>query len=217
MNNTEKFWALDAKIRERVPGYSIKFKDESIFMKILGKVLFFNKHFMTGVTTTIGKTVYFARRDWFEADPGRYFYTLCHEYAHVMDYVRHPVTFTAGYILPQALAIFALGALFAFVSKWFLLFLLALLFLAPIPSPVRTWAELRGYGMSIKSRLWDSQAVTQKRLDYYTEHFTGPNYYFMWPFKNYIAKELQKYVDTNMCLSDPSSVYMDVSNILRIS
>jgi hypothetical protein len=118
-------------------------------------------------------------------------------------------------MLPQALAILALGALFAFVSKWFLLFLLALLFLAPIPSPARAKAELRGYGMSIKSRLWDGQAVSQERIDYYVKHFTGPGYYFMWPFKSCVQKKLQKYMDTDDCLSD--SVYMDVYDILRTS
>lgn len=215
MNNTEKFWALDTKIRERVPDYKIKFKNESTFMKILGKILFFNKDFMTHVTTVIGKTIYFARRDWFEADPGRYFYTLCHEYVHIMDYDRRPASFASGYLMPQALAIFSLGALLSFISPWFLLFLLALIFLAPLPSRVRAWAELRGYGMSIKSRLWDGQAVSQERIDRYVTYFTGPAYYYMWPVKHCIIKKLSKYVYSDDCLSDPNPAYMDVYNLLR--
>jgi len=217
MNNTEKFWALDAKIKERVPGYKIKFKDESFLMKALDKILFFNKDFITSVTTVIGKTVYFPRRDWFEENPGRYFYTLCHEYVHIMDYVRHPVLFTIGYLMPQALAILALGALFSFINPCFLWFLLALLCLAPLPSLVRAQAELRGFGMSIKARLWDGLNVSEEHLNYYVDLFTGPAYYFMWPFSGVVKRKLQKYMDSDDCLSDASPVYMDVYNLLRAS
>ena len=28
-------------------------------------------------------------------------------------------------------------------------------------------------------------------LDYVTEHFIGPNYYWMWPFKKYIRRRLE--------------------------
>jgi len=217
---TQKFYDLEAVIKERVPDFEIKFKDESRFMKILGKVLFFNKAFMTHYTTTIGKTVYFPSRALFEQYPGAYFYTLAHEYVHVMDYVQHPVLFTLGYLSPQILALLALFSFLAFINPYFLLFLIALLFAAPIPAPYRTWAELRGYGMSCKVRLWcgEKLEVIQNIIkERYVTAFTTAAYYFMCPFKNYIINKLLEWTTSDDCLSDANPAFMDVYNVVKHS
>ena len=59
--NREQAILFDIKIIAANMGVSIKYKDNSWFMKVLSKILFFNKKFMTRFTTTIGKTVYFPR------------------------------------------------------------------------------------------------------------------------------------------------------------
>lgn len=66
----------------------------------------------------------------------------------------------------------------------------ASLLLAPWPAPGRTWAELRGYGMSIylELRLFEKTSIEPKVLQ-----FTGPAYYWMWPFSGYIQDKLKKY------------------------
>lgn len=69
-------------------------------------------------------------------------------------------------------------------------FLLSILPLAPWPSPGRMWAELRGYGMSVHAEywLWGHSFIGAK-----IKQFTGPNYYFMWPFTRYIYRKLVRY------------------------
>jgi len=215
---TQKYYELEALIKERVPGFKVKFKDQSTFMKIIGKIMFFNKRFMTDFTTTLGKTVYFPSRAKFDRDPGAYFYTLAHEYVHVMDYVARPFIFFAGYAFPQILSLFSLFAFFAFLNPYFLLFLIALLFAAPIPAPFRTWVELRGYGMNCKVRLWDgwSEKSVQNEIGWYTKAFTTSAYYFMCPFKTYITKKLMNWAkpSNDECLSYKNPAYIDVHNIL---
>lgn len=210
MNDDERFDALVSKMKERLPTSSIKYKDESTFMEKLDKVLFFNKAFMTCYTTTIDTTVYFPTRKEVEANKGRFFYTLCHEYVHAWDANNSPVLFNVGYLFPQILALLSLGAFLAFINIWFLLFLFALLFLAPIPSPSRTWAELRGYGMSCKVEKWKFGKVDKICFDSRIRSFIGPGYYFMWPFKKCVRAELRKYIETDECLKDKNPAYKDV-------
>jgi hypothetical protein len=187
-------------------------------MKFVGKIMFFNKGFMTDYITTIGKTVYFPSKAKFEADPGAYFYTLAHEYVHVADYAARPTTFIIGYLFPQILASLSLLSLLAFFSPYFLLFLLTLIFVAPIPAPYRAWAEIRGYAMSCKVRLWDgwSEETVRNRLELkYANAFTTSAYYFMWPFKNYVIRKLTEKVSSDSCLSDSNPACVDVYNIIK--
>lgn len=67
----------------------------------------------------------------------------------------------------------------------------AALLLAPLPAPGRTWAELRGYGMSIFLELKLLGKIGS--LDRKIRQFTGPAYYFMCPFENYVRGKLEKY------------------------
>jgi hypothetical protein len=202
-------------MKERVPSSEIKYKNESSLMKLLGKVLFFNKTFMTQYTTTKGTKVYFPNRKDVEAHPERYFNTLAHEYVHVWDANNAPIGFPIIYLLPQLLAILSLGAFLAFINTWFLLFLIFLVFLAPIPSPGRAWAELRGYGMSCKVRKWKHGHVSKDYLDSRVETFAGSAYYFMWPFKSHVRRTLQKYIDTDECLNDKNPAYRDVYELVK--
>ena len=54
---------LIVTIRRQVPGFKLAYKDESLFMKLLGVLTYpFNQRFMDGFITTIGTTVYFPDR-----------------------------------------------------------------------------------------------------------------------------------------------------------
>lgn len=213
MNNLEQ---LQARIRTRAPKFEIRFKDESLFMKILGKILFFNKSFMTRYITTIGDKVYWPSRKKFEDDPTASFIILAHEYVHIMDYINHPMYFTSGYAFPQILAIFALLSVLAFISPWFLFFLFFLLFLAPIPAPIRKWAEMRGYGMTVKLRAWFWGPLSEEDIDHYSKQFTTSAYYFMWPFEKNVKKELRNWAnpDDLECFNI-NPAYEDVYNIIK--
>lgn len=87
--------------------------------------------------------------------------------------------FFFAYATPQILALLALHVFVAYNWWW----LAALLFLLPLPSPFRTWAELRGYRRSRELGADVDALVTR---------FTTVKYWFMWPFKNHIRKLLLK-------------------------
>lgn len=195
---------LEAAVKEHAPKFEVKFKDESRFMKLIDKVLFFNKVFMTNYITTIGQKVYWPSREKYEGDPSNSFNVLAHEFVHIMDHIKNPVKFPLSYLFPQILA--APGLLFvlllpvlvplialSLVSSWWLLMLLFLLFMAPLPSPGRKKAEIRGYGMSFRVRMWRYNQVSDWKFERSVKAFTGPNYYFMWPFRKQVEKELTEY------------------------
>lgn len=228
MANRILLTALENRIKEHASGFEIKFKNESALMKIIGKILSpFNKTFMTSFKTTIGQKVYWPTRELYEANPSQSFNTLAHEFVHIMDYKLKPIRFTLGYLFPQILA--APGVLFtlllpvwlplmilSILSPWWLLFLVSLVFLAPIPSPGRKKAEVRGYGMSCLVRFWRFGSVLDREFNHYVGAFTGPAYYFMWPFKRSIEKQLKPYCSENASVfNDPNSAYKVVYNLLE--
>lgn len=217
MNDRQMLEALQIKIKERVPSFEIRYKDQNWFMKLLGKLMFFNKNFMTKYITTIGNKVYWASKEKFEQNKLGSFLGLAHEYVHVMDYVAHPVRFVMGYLFPQILAAFSVLSVLAVISPWFLLFLLFLLALAPSPAPFRKWAEMRGFGMSVKGRAWLWGSVSEDQINGYAEQFTTSAYYFMWPFEKCIKKQLIEWADPHNlnCLNDSNPAYKDVYDIIK--
>lgn len=222
-----KFAALENRIKSRYPKFNYKFKDEDPKMKFLGKLMFFNKSFLTGYTTTIGQTVYFPSKKKFEISPDDYFETLCHEYVHIADDAAHPILFKLKYAFPQILAFPAVLLVlllplliplmvFSLVSPWWLLTLLMAVFLAPIPSPGRTEAELRGYGMSVKVRMWEGifgDSYYNRCLNY----FTSSSYYYMCRNEEFILNKLKQFGTTDDCLNDDTPVYRDVYNLVKMA
>lgn len=122
---------------------------------------------------------------------------MAHETVHEADRNRlGTLLFTILYLSPQILALGALLALFAiwFTNSW-LWALLALLFLAPIPSLGRTYIELRGYRMNVLfMRKVDKVAEESLSpyLEYMAQNFTSGNYYFMMPIKKLVISKLRK-------------------------
>lgn len=169
-------------------------KDESSFMRLIGKILFFNRGFMTIFITTIGQTIYWPRDIW--EDDYAVWSVLPHELTHAMDFRRMGLIPAALiYLFPQVLAVFALGAIGAIWDVRFLWFLLALIFLFPWPAPGRKYMEMRGFAMSVATDMWANP--THKREEapnWILDNFTGPNYYWMWPFRKHLEAQFKTWI-----------------------
>lgn len=167
--------------------YTIKYKNESLFMKILGYILFFNPKFMTEFTTTIGNTIYFPNRERVKAYKAVYEMVLCHEIVHMYDESKKTkFLFKFEYLLPQILSLLAIPLLFIFSWK---AALIPLVFLTPLPAFFRKEYEKRGYVMSLyaKNRIYKAFGADPKlkeEASFIVKQFTGPTYYFMWPIEN---------------------------------
>ena len=170
-------------ILEDIPNFEIRSKKDSWFMRTVGKLMFFNKRFMTGYITTWYPHVYVPSLPWkrnnIAAIP-----VLAHEWVHLHDRKRMGLLFNLLYASPQC---FAPLALFGFWNPWFFLFFLCFL---PIPSPGRAWAEFRGYRMTIATYYWMSGYKID--IKWVVEQFVGPSYYFMWPFRGWLMRKFQK-------------------------
>lgn len=213
-----RFYRFLQLLQKQEPDLKIQLKDQSAFMKFLGYLLFFNTKFITNYTTTIGKTIYLSS----EKMPS--IITLAHEFMHIRDTdkVKGPI-FGFLYLLPQILAPFML--FFALVH-WVLGAGLFLLFLLPLPAPMRAYYEIRGYTMSlfIRNEIYKEQGLNEQirkdllldSANQYNKRFTSSAYYFMWPFG--VKKQLKRKVDliiSEKILED--QIFQEVASAFRAS
>jgi hypothetical protein len=180
------FQDLLTSAQKYFPSLQVKYKDQSWFMKLLGKIMFFNPGFMKTYTTTIGSTVYFPNETFVKIRPISGCVILMHELVHMYDEKKltKPV-FSFSYLFPQILVPIFLLMLF-FVS-WKIALPLALLSLAPLPAYFRMTYEKRAYISSLYT-----MQLLGKRLNFdpklsiqasaFVKHFKDSSYYFMWPF-----------------------------------
>lgn len=157
----------------------------------------FNSDFDTRYITVINGECWFPASYFsedgarFTGDERRTVEILAHETIHEFDRKRlGTVPFTCAYLFPQILAVFSLLSVLAVWNMWWLLCLLFLLFLAPIPAPGRAWIEVRGYKTNMsfgRMNGWDPQLVSYSIID---TNFAGPNYYYMMPFREWVASRL---------------------------
>lgn len=205
-------------LRLKEPDLKIAYKDQSLFMKILAAILFFNPAFSKQFITVIGKTIYYPSKDNFDAlDPVDVKIHISHEYRHMRDSSKNPL-FYFLYLCPQILA--PLWLFLGFVS-WPAAIALFILFLLPLPAPFRAYYEYRGYetglfvinqmllarGMDLETR----KAVLEDNLALIKPQFTTFNYYVMWIFG--IEKQMTKSIDK--ILSDQIFKEDDVFEDLR--
>lgn len=181
-----KVKALIEIIKKDFPDFEVIDKKQSTLMSVLSKVLFFNKKFMTHYTTTVGNKIYVPDLSFLD-DEDNAFIVLAHEYVHMCDNKRLGPLFKLLYLSPQ---IFALLSLFAF---WNITWLWCLLFLLPLPSPGRTWFEYRGYSMSMACYYF--LYGVKPEVKWYLDYFSTSLYYWMCPFRDYLAGELDKSLD----------------------
>lgn len=158
----------------------IKFKNESLLMKIISTLLFFNKDFMSSYVTTIGKTVYFPSKEHFYKNEESSFIVLCHEAMHVNDSNKYTgLLFSFLYLFPQALFLFGF---FGFLNPWMFL---CFFFLLPLPS-IRAYFEYRAYLVTlyVKNKM-------NYRIYIYDiiKQFTTSRYYWMFPFESLLEKK----------------------------
>lgn len=172
-----------SKIKFYFPQFEIKYKDQSSLMKWVGKLMFFNKNFMTHYTTTLGNKVYFPSESYVSTRPLSSLIVVLHELVHIQDHKKLGLLFSFLYASPQ---IFALLALPFLLLSW-KLSLLCLLFLSPIPSFFRMYYERKAYIVSLYSmkklgQHKDFKVNLASQKIYFVKQFKDASYYFMWPF-----------------------------------
>lgn len=189
MINNDNFYKLYSILNKKTKsGIEIKFKNESAFMKLLGKLLFFNKSFMTKYTTTIGNTIYFPNKEYVDnTDSDESITILSHEFVHIRDNERFGILFNLAYLSPQIFSLLAL--LIVPFSLYGLLFLLLLL---PIPSYGRMVIERRAYATNLYSmyrllnhKKYSPDDISIKQIvlsNFLNKQFVSFSYYLMWPF-----------------------------------
>lgn len=108
--------SLENRIRTDIADFKVRFKDESWLLKAMGVLSYpFNPRFMTNVTTTLGSTVYFPTRAYYEQNVERSFDILTHEYVHMWDR-KTGAHSEVLYLFPQLLAVVPL--LLYWVFAW---------------------------------------------------------------------------------------------------
>lgn len=180
-----------AKINSYFPSFTIEYKNQSIFMKFLGILLFFSKSFMVDYTTTIGDTVYFPDQTFVNTKPVTSVIVLLHELVHMHDERKlGKIIYSFLYLFPQILF---LPSLLLFFLSWKLALPILLVLLTPLPAYFRMMYEKRAY----MAALYSMNALNNKhkynidlhgQANYFATQFHGPFYYYMWPF-NDIGKE----------------------------
>src|SRR6266699_1946330 len=124
------------------PKLKIAYKDQTWWMRFLGKILFFNKKFMSNYTTTIGNTVYFPSQEFVRQRPISSIVVLLHELVHINDARQiSSALFSFLYLTPQILTLLALPLWLLFGWKLGLLWIA--LFISPLPSYFRMHFEKR--------------------------------------------------------------------------
>jgi hypothetical protein len=167
--------------------FNVYYKDESLFMKILSYILFFNPSFSTDFTTTIGNSIYFPNRSSVLNDEVNYSIILSHELRHVCQAKKYSsIFFGFLYLFPQILVLLSV---LSFLSYYFLFFLV---FAAPIPAYFRSFFEKQAYVISLfvtyqylvqkKYSQDDIDKDLSRMSSFCNSMFTQSSYYFMWPF-----------------------------------
>ncbi len=229
----DRFNRLLGILQKDQSNIKIAFKDESVFMKLLGKLAFFNKLFMTNFTTVVGKTIYFPNRSILEnsKDLGP-LVILAHEYRHMYDFGGwlKSMFIRIAYFSPQILAplmvLFLLLPIIWAVSISISIFLF-LAFLCPLPSPGRKYYEVNGYITSLfvmnefyKENGWNEMErkfFLDGHTNFINEQFTGPNYYYMWPWG--VKSELNIAIDKILKeeLEKEDNFYLEMKEIIKNS
>lgn len=177
--------------KKHFPNLKIKYKDQSLFMKILSYILFFNRSFMTDYITTIGNTIYFPNKEHTENNPLQTKLILLHEYVHLYDSSKYNnFIFSILYLFPQILFIFTLPIFFI---NWWVALLLLTITLLPLPAYFRMLFEKRAYMVSLyanrKMAIKNNLAYDLRySKEFIIKQFNTSSYYYMWTFSG-LSKE----------------------------
>jgi hypothetical protein len=188
----------------------IRNKRSSTFLRAVGWVFIksgLSPRFMSHFFTILGNKIYAPIEIIEQMNDVQLLQILMHETIHAFDRKKYgTVLFSAAYLFPQILALFApVGVLAAIISgnvSWLWL-LLALLFLAPIPAPFRMWFELRANRADIsfvKKVVYNNRTgdeIPGNYIELIANRYCNGEYYFMWPFRAHIIKLLKAKPDVS--------------------
>lgn len=181
-------YAKDIKLKSKAnPNWLLK-----LIAPIVG---LFNDSFMTGYITTLGNTIWYPEGWLDRGDVKSRLSTIAHECIHIKQGAEQGSVLHAFlYLFPQSLAVLSLLAFLAIpFGLWWLLCLLFLLCLAPIPAPFRYMKELEAYRVKLIffKYAWNSNDDMMRwAKDHVIKNMSSSDYYFCWPFKNRILKDL---------------------------
>lgn len=189
-------------------------KSSSWTQRLIGKVIgpLTGGRYMTDYWTTIGGTIY--RPDDVSSDEWE---TVFHELTHVVQARRRGGTLWHSllYLMPQVLFLPALVTLLVLylagaLGPWWMAS--SLVCLAPWPSYWRMWRECEGYSLGLVLQELRQDDLGMYLLGWATDHFTGPSYYFMWPFEEKMRNRLYQ----KLFLLDRSSDGVSFLNSLPV-
>jgi hypothetical protein len=203
-----------AKAQTYFPSLQIKYKDQSIFMQILGKIMFFAPNFMTTYVTTLGNTVYFPSQQYIQNQPRSACDVFIHECVHIYDEKKIGFPFQLGYTFPQILAPFMWLLLFFF--PWWAVLALFVLFLLPLPAPWRAFFEKRAYFVQMYASYTLYKDDPEKAGLAFASWFRNGAYYWMWPFEQdilFVQEAVNIKAGKPNCASDPVLLQM-VNNLI---
>ncbi len=189
------FEGLSKLIAADIPKFSNRWKLTAWWNLFVAVVIWpFNSKYLTGYITTNYPHVDWPREDYAGEDGN--WKVLAHEYVHLSDRKRLGLWFNFAYLFPQVFAALAVTAFFGFLNPWCWFNLLWLLALAPWPSRGRTWAELRGYTMSMAVNYWRYGSVQDGTVEWIEPQFTGWSYYKMsWRSPEKMRELLQQQIE----------------------
>lgn len=170
------------RARQFYPDLKIQYKDQSLLMKIINKVLFFTKDFNT-YTTTIGSTIYYPSSTFIKNNPATAAVILMHELSHLYNSKKNGFILSGlAYLFPQILALLSIPLFIIFGWK---LALLSLFFLLPLPAYFRMQEEKQAYTISLYvlyklNQLQNFNTKLEPIKDNFVKEFSGPDYYFVW-------------------------------------
>lgn len=191
-HNLDKF--MSNVVSLRFPGVKVYDKSSSALMwalYVIGFMWIWNKGFMTRFHTAVGTSVYITRRSIEGKRWNGIYRTMRHEFMHLLQREKHGLKYDLSYLFPQILSVFSLTALFAiwFSNAW-LFGLVFLAMLLPWPAPWRAKWEFEGYTQTMLVSYEETGKIPQSRIESIIRNFTGPFYYFMFPFKSYVTKRI---------------------------
>ena len=170
---------FEERIQILLPGMKILSKRDSRWYRFLAWVLkpFIPDYMDRFSSAGLDGNIYLDDKSWNKPDIN-ILPILAHEAVHLYDRKKAGFfLYQFAYWFPQVLSVFAL---LAFLSPWFLL---ALVFLTPLPAPFRANIEQDGYSMQLFTyvKLRPDVDVTTY-IDSVVDMFFDRSYYFMWPF-----------------------------------
>lgn len=171
-------------------------KSSSNLMKAIGWVLSttkINPKFMQSYYTTIGSTIFIPDQALnLRINLFALLGVVIHECVHIKDHSKYGVLYNFSYLFPQILSLFTLLSFFAiWFSNLWLLCLLFLLFLAPIPAWFRYHWEKRAYRTSFILFANESEETKQQIRNWIVSELSKQYYYFAWPFPKNIDNDLK--------------------------